>query len=217
MEQYTVRSGQNIYDIALTLHGSVEGIFDLLISNNWLNMETVLEAGKVLNYHKDFVINSDIVAWLNANDITVKNGEHTFSAPDVSELIINHIQGEHEGLLDTLTEDELKLIAQPVMVVRQQGHLSSITLTIIENKHIMVDWGDDSGVEIIEGGSERAIEHYYKDDGSHVITIYGYNRFRKLDISDINGTYYILVMIYAHNFSSATYEGKYNKLITITV
>lgn len=40
MAQYKVRSGQNIYDVALTLYGSVEGIFDLLASNSWLNMET---------------------------------------------------------------------------------------------------------------------------------------------------------------------------------
>ena len=37
MLQYKVRSGQNIYDVALTLYGSVEGIFDLLVSNEWLN------------------------------------------------------------------------------------------------------------------------------------------------------------------------------------
>ena len=42
MAQYKVRNGQNIYDVALTLYGSIEGIFDLLISNEWLNMETQL-------------------------------------------------------------------------------------------------------------------------------------------------------------------------------
>ena len=42
MNKYTVRSGQNIFDVSLTIYGTVEGIFDLLISNDWLNMETKL-------------------------------------------------------------------------------------------------------------------------------------------------------------------------------
>ena len=51
MKQYTVRSGQNIYDVSLTLYGTVEGIFDLLISNKGLTMDTKLSYGMVLNYH----------------------------------------------------------------------------------------------------------------------------------------------------------------------
>ena len=33
MRTYTVRTGQNIFDVALTLYGSIEGVFDLLVSN----------------------------------------------------------------------------------------------------------------------------------------------------------------------------------------
>lgn len=72
MLQYKVRSGQNIYDVALTLYGSVEGIFDLLVSNEWLNMDTKLSYGMTLNYHEEFAINKDIVIWIKDNNILVK-------------------------------------------------------------------------------------------------------------------------------------------------
>lgn len=72
MAQYKVRSGQNIYDVALTLYGSVEGIFDLLASNSWLNMETQLSYGMILNYHEEFAVNKNIVIWLKDNNVLVK-------------------------------------------------------------------------------------------------------------------------------------------------
>ena len=33
MNTYIVKSGQNLFDVAITLYGSIEGVFDLLISN----------------------------------------------------------------------------------------------------------------------------------------------------------------------------------------
>ena len=71
MNKYTVRSGQNIFDVSLTIYGTVEGIFDLLISNDWLNMETKLSYGMELNYHEEFVIDETITSWLKNNDILV--------------------------------------------------------------------------------------------------------------------------------------------------
>ncbi len=87
MPQYKVRSGQNIYDVALTLHGSVEGIFDLLVSNDWLTMETKLSSGMELNYHDEFVVNKNISLWLKENDIVVKNGEHIYNYLDIEDFV----------------------------------------------------------------------------------------------------------------------------------
>ena len=42
MGSYRVVTGQNIYDVALHLYGSVEGIVDLLVNNPALSLETVL-------------------------------------------------------------------------------------------------------------------------------------------------------------------------------
>ena len=51
MNKYTVKSGQNLYDIALAIYGSIEGVFDLLMSNPDISYETVFSKGAVLNYH----------------------------------------------------------------------------------------------------------------------------------------------------------------------
>jgi len=76
MKAYEVRQGQNIYDVALTLYGSIEGIFDLFICNTSLSFDTALSKGDILYYHDAFVINSDICSWLASNIAKVANGNH---------------------------------------------------------------------------------------------------------------------------------------------
>lgn len=48
MAQYKVQGGQTIWDIAIQLYGSIEGAFDLFMSNPKLNMTTDLKAGDIL-------------------------------------------------------------------------------------------------------------------------------------------------------------------------
>lgn len=61
MGSYRVVAGQNIYDVALHLYGSVEGIVDLLVNNPALSLETELCSGQELTYTDGFVINADVV------------------------------------------------------------------------------------------------------------------------------------------------------------
>ena len=42
MGKYRVVAGQNIYDVALYLYGSIEGVVDLLINNPDLSFATTL-------------------------------------------------------------------------------------------------------------------------------------------------------------------------------
>ena len=56
MGKYRVVAGQNIYDVALYLYGSIEGVVDLLINNPDLSFATTLTAGRELVYTDDFVI-----------------------------------------------------------------------------------------------------------------------------------------------------------------
>ena len=49
MGQYTVITGQNLYDVALDIYGSIEGITDLLLSNPALSMMSELRAGQTLD------------------------------------------------------------------------------------------------------------------------------------------------------------------------
>ena len=50
MATYTVQYGQNLFDVALTLYGSIEGILDLLVNNKNLSINTELKYGDELEY-----------------------------------------------------------------------------------------------------------------------------------------------------------------------
>lgn len=220
MAQYKVRSGQNIYDVALSLYGSVEGIFDLLASNNWLNMETQLTYGMVLNYHEEFIINKNIVIWLKDNDVLVKNGEHIYNYLDVEKLVKNHIATYHSALYNSLSDmssDEQNMywesLYTPRMVIHQQGKTTNMAVQLKANTHLIVDWGDYSAPQIIEGGEEQEVEHCYKGTGKHIITLYGDFKCTKLDFRELNGIYYPLGIVYADEFLSVLDIENLNKLI----
>ena len=86
MGNYRVITGQNIYDVALHLYGSIEGIVDLLINNPDLSLETELRTGQELTYTDGFIINADVVAYNGMHGIVPSNGERhvypkTFTLP----------------------------------------------------------------------------------------------------------------------------------------
>ncbi|MCS2442534.1 hypothetical protein NXX09_20370 [Bacteroides uniformis] len=86
MGKYRVVAGQNIYDVALYLYGSIEGVVDLLINNPDLSFATTLTAGRELVYTDDFVIRADVVAYNGLHGIVPANGERhvypkTFTLP----------------------------------------------------------------------------------------------------------------------------------------
>lgn len=106
MNQYKVRSGENIFDVALTLYGSIEGVFDLLISNpdgidnGPLTINTKLKPGMILNYHTEYRINQDIVKWVEDEKIRILNGDHVYYFSDVDELVTEHVQNFNQDLID---------------------------------------------------------------------------------------------------------------------
>lgn len=220
MKQYTVRSGQNIYDVSLTLYGTVEGIFDLLASNEGLTMDTKLSYGMVLNYHEEFIINSSIVSWLKDNNVLVKNGEHIYNHIDVEASIKQHIYSYHQDKYDSLqylSPDEKNMfweeLTSPRMVIQQQGQTSTIDVWLKDDTHMIVDWGDYSEIQIVDSSEEVEIEHCYKSVGTHKITIYGDFKCYLLDLTQANGVHYPLSHIYADNFVSVLNINDLDKLI----
>lgn len=75
MGKYSVIAGQNLYDVALHLYGSIEGVVDLLVSNPDLSFDTILSAGRELIYTDGFVIRADVVAYNELHGIVPANGE----------------------------------------------------------------------------------------------------------------------------------------------
>ncbi len=98
MGKYVVKSGENIFDVAMKLYGGIEGVFDLLVSNQDAITETgvslhqTLTVGTELTYTDNFVVNQDIAGWLDDNNIKVKNGEHNYLHFDVEKYISSYIK-----------------------------------------------------------------------------------------------------------------------------
>lgn len=117
MNKYITKSGQNLYDIALAIYGSIEGIFDLLISNPDISYETVLSKGTELLYHEDFTLNKDMVTWLTDNRVSVRNGNYSITTTNVKTKIQNWIKetNSQNFTFDSIdnTSDDWICIAPP--------------------------------------------------------------------------------------------------------
>lgn len=184
MAQYQVTNNQNIFDIALHLYGSIEGIYDLLISNPWLNMGTVLTKGMTLEYHDYFVINSDIVSEINKLGYAPANSKRKvhykkIDQPCVMQMII------------------------PVTEIKMNLKWSGDGVAV-------VDWGDNSDLESIQLSSTiNTYTHYFDNTvDKRIVKIYGDFALRSWDTSDLESQLYVLRPITVDEYYSQ--KGKTN-------
>lgn len=165
MGKYTVTNGQNIYDVALDLYGSVEGITDLLMNNTDLSLADDLRTGDELVYTDDFIINEDIVAYNRQHGIVPANGEQSvypkyFSFPHLS-------------------------------LFRLQNTLTSVSFAASGNGKIEIDWGDNSPVETVELKRELHLYTHIFDNrirDRREIRWYSDASFVRLDWSDMQAS-----------------------------
>lgn len=87
MKRYKAHAGENIFDISLKLFGAVDGVWDLMMCNPSLSFNTVIQKDDELLYDEEFVINDDIVKWLEDNGLAVKNGHHSVKLYDVNTML----------------------------------------------------------------------------------------------------------------------------------
>ena len=78
MEEYVVKYGQNIFDLAIQLYGHVSGIKYLLKDNVWVTMDTDLDVGNIILYDKQLTINLGVTTSLSQQNIIVSNGQGTY-------------------------------------------------------------------------------------------------------------------------------------------
>lgn len=136
MGNYRISAGQNIYDVALHLYGSIEGIVDLLVCNPALSLETELRAGQELAYTDGFIINADVVAYNDMHGITPSNGERhvypkDFTRPLTAEFSLS-----------------------PALV--------SVQCEVSGTGTLEIDWGDDSAAEtVVLGHAPRTLHHTF--------------------------------------------------------
>lgn len=220
MNQYTVRSGQNIYDVALTVHGSVEGIFDLLNSNSGISLDTTLKSGQILLYNENFVVNGDISSWLDDNNVRVKNGNHSLQDADIRKSIIEALSAQPEI---TLPADELELkefydkVTVPEIIIQQTGKSLSFSFQLPVGSFLAINWGDNSGLEFYyHTDYVVCADHVFEDDNEHLIALYGNGEFMTLDFTSIGGVYYALRKISVEEFITPLSDSeKLNKLFII--
>ena len=123
MGKYKVIAGQNIYDVALHLYGSIEGIVDLMMCNTDLSLDTTLKVDDELIYSDDFIINADVVAYNEMHDIVPSNGEH-------------HVYPK------VFTRPLAVAFSLPTQTLSVQCSVSGVGT-------LEIDWGDNSDTEVV--------------------------------------------------------------------
>jgi hypothetical protein len=166
MATYTVKPNQNLYDVALYLYGSIEGLFDLLISNEDINMTTDLVYGQELTYHEEFILNSTIVDEFADKSIVPASGARKvyFKRP----------------------EEDL------IMIVGVNADMTYATFKASGEGSMVIDWGDNSELETITlSTSVQKVEHYFDNETEkRRVRIYGDNstlKFIQLDTTGLGG------------------------------
>lgn len=129
MGKYIVTNGQNLYDIALDLYGSVEGVVDLLMNNTDLSFADDLQTGDELIYTDDFIINEDILAYNRQHGIVPANGEQS-------------VYPKYFSLPYTF-------------LFRQHNALTSVSFAASGSGKVEIDWGDNTPVETVELSREQ--------------------------------------------------------------
>lgn len=160
MGKYIISTGQNLYDVALHLTGSVEGIVDLLICNPTLSLDDTLQSGDELIYTDDFVINADVVAYFRQNGITPAGGER-------------HVYPKYPS-------GPLRL-----RYVLEAGQLST-AFAVSGRGRLEVDWGDNSALETVVLNTDvRVLNHRFDNTIAEFrqVRIYGDTDLQSLDLS----------------------------------
>lgn len=167
MPKYKVKGSQTLFDIALHLYGTIEGLFDLLISNPKLSMATDLIAGQELEYHEDFIINQGIVDKFAEENIVIVNGErHVYYKPIEKDL---------------------------VAIIKVPSELDVEEFSISGEGTMFVDWGDNSNIEPISlSHNQTPISHYFDNIvDERRVKIYGDFAVLCLNISKLKGDIYL--------------------------
>lgn len=150
MGKYVVCEGQNLFDVTLHVHGSIEGIVDLLVCNPSLSLASELRSGDELSYTDDFVIDADTVAYYRMYGIQPANGERT----------VYYKSSEYPQLIEIYLEN-----SQTSACFEVSGHGT-----------LEIDWGDNSKIEtLVLGNGLKQVPHAFDNSISdkRKIILYG--------------------------------------------
>ena len=123
MQIYKVKNNQNIFDVALNIYGSIEGVFNLLANNPELSFSSILKEDDELYWDEGSAIYDHIVNTMKAEHIIPVNGER------------------HVYFKETSATLRCVICVSP--------DSPSITLLVSGDGSMVVDWGDNSDLENI--------------------------------------------------------------------
>ncbi len=176
---YKTTHGQSIYDVALHIYGSVEGITDLLINNETLSIDTTLQSGDELIYTDDYILNKEVVAYYTTHNITPSTG-------------LRSVYPKYPTLPKSIE-------------IYTSNKSLSVSLSIWGVGRIEIDWGDNSDIQSVELKDEPLkLSHTFdnKIKSSRKITLYFNTPLKSLDFSGVMPTsFYILRSIYIERFT----------------
>lgn len=162
MGKYIVTQGQNIYDVALHIYGSVEGVTDLLVNNEFVSFDTDLNTGDELVYSDDYQINKEVVAYYKMHGITPASGEQ-------------HVYPKIFTLPKTI---EVYMSAKEI----------GVEFSVSGNGKIEVDWGDNSEVQTITLSDKITLFSHLFDStvgNKRHVSMYMQGYIKQLDISGL--------------------------------
>lgn len=178
MATYKVTTNQNIFDVALLLYGSIEGLFDLLISNEWLDMETDLLPGMELEYHDYFVVNDGMKSSMSEKNLIPANRErHVYLKHPTEELVF----------MCDIDADE-----------------HSTSFSVSGSGKMLIDWGDNSDIETVPLAVEQQIVEHYFDNVTEKrrIKVYGDFQIIKLDTAKLGGALMLMRPMIVDEYAS---------------
>lgn len=179
MGKYTITAGQNLYDAALHIYGSIEGITDLLVNNPSLSMASRLYTGQELTYTDDYQINADVVAYYRQREISPANGERSVY----------------------FKEPQYPRIAE----FRLSAAATSTDVSFSGSGDMEIDWGDNTPLQhIVPDNETERITHFFDNtiSGERVIRLYGDFRLRQADFTALNpSAVFFLNPVYAEELT----------------
>lgn len=161
MATYTVKVGQNIFDIALSLYGSIEGILDLFACNPNLSFDSEIKDGDNLQYTDNYYEDSTVLDYFKTHSIVPANQ-------------IGNIYFKNQSQLR--------------MVIFIDHKLSDFHFKISGSGTINIDWGDNTPIESIDLSSTlQKISHIKNNElfDDRKISLYGDFKIYNLDFSNI--------------------------------
>lgn len=178
MAIHKVTANQNIWDVALQLYGTIEGVFDLLISNPALTMTTDLVPGMELEYHDYFVINEGIVSSLKSNNLVPGNGQR-------------HVYYKH-------TTEPL------VFICGVPADQEFMDFSVSGDGTMVIDWGDNTELEYVKlSHTTRRLQHYFDNTvDERRARIYGNFNILSLNASLLKGDLFTVRPVIVDEFIS---------------